>query len=1182
MQRIFKPSLWYSTQIQGWARCALGGAWLLVAFLSCPAAEPNSQVVVQSTQGTVFIGRSKDPAKYPAHTNDVLQAGDRLSTGEKSRAQLLWYDRSILNVDQLSLIEIPSPTPTKPKFGFKLLQGLIYFFHRDTPGELEFQTPRISAIVKGTEFAVRVSPDGTTRVSVFDGSVAMQEESGATVVVETHQEGIAAPGMPIQIRPIVEAINDLIQWFLYYPAILDRKELPWPNPIPAELSVSLEAFDAGHLAEAAFKYPSGREPASAAESIYLSALWLSVGRITEAESRLNEVQASAPSQETIASAARALKWLIQLVKGNTPKIEGTGAVEPKSATEWLVESYRRQSAHQLSAALMAARESVRVDPNFGFGWSRVAELEFSNGEISAAEVALQKASQLVPQYAPNASLDGFLKMANNQASRALDAFSRAIEMDPALGNAWLGRGLCQIRLGHREAGIRDLLTAASLEPQRSLLRSYLSKAFLDNGQTSRAEHEIQLARALDPRDPTPLLYEALLLQQRNQIPSAIETLESSKSLNANRSLYRSGLLLDQDRAVAGANLASIYSDAGMTDRSLREASHAVSLDYANYSSHLFLANSYNALRDPRQIDLRYETPWQSEYLLSQLLGPVGGGSLSPYVSEQEYSKFFERDGMGLTSKTEYASAGDWFEAASLHGQFGQTSFAVDTTYRNERGPRPNADLEETDVDVKFKAQVSKADTLFVQTSVSSRDAGDVSPLYSPSQAIAGFRVKETQEPLLLGGYHHEWSPGQHTLLLVGRLDDTLSVTNPLQSTFWVVKNAQNQVVDSGDVTLQQRYRSQLEIYTAELQQLSTVDRWTWILGTRFQTGTFDNQNGNTVIPFGFPPIFSNSFQDLTQDASSDFERVSGYGYANYNIDDRWLLTAGLSYDRIRFPSNYRFAPLSSSEETLDRLSPKVGVVWQCAPETRLRGVFTRSQGGASLDQSFQLEPSQIAGFQQSFRSLIPESVGGANAGARFETFGLGLDQKWWRATYVGITAQWLDSQVGRDVGVLDLTGPRPWPTGSVRENLDYEERSVSVSLNQLIDDLWSVGSQYQITDSILQDRFPSVLDGSRNSRTAALLHQIRCFVRFTHPSGFFAQADTIGSIQNNRGYAVPLAGEDFWQWNLEGGYRLWRRRAEIRLGVLNLTDRDYHLNPLNLTARLPHERTFVASFRFNF
>ena len=114
----------------------------------------------------------------------------------------------------------------------------------------------------------------------------------------------------------------------------------------------------------------------------------------------------------------------------------------------------------------------------------------------------------------------------------------------------------------------------------------------------------------------------MLNQEDNRINDAIRDLEKSQELNDNRSVYRSQLLLDQDRAVRSANLAAMYQDDGMFDVAVREASRAVIYDYANYSAHLFLANSYSQLSDPNLINLRYETPAENEYLLANLLSPV--------------------------------------------------------------------------------------------------------------------------------------------------------------------------------------------------------------------------------------------------------------------------------------------------------------------------------------------------------------------------------------------------------------------------------------------------------------------------------------------------------------------------------------------------------------------------------
>src|SRR5207302_5105978 len=141
-----------------------------------------------------------------------------------------------------------------------------------------------------------------------------------------------------------------------------------------------------------------------------------------------------------------------------------------------------------------------------------------------------------------------------------------------------------------------------LESNRSLLRSYLAKAFGNLYDERHAEKELALARRLDTNDPTPLLYSALLNQQENRINQGVENLEKSLELNDNRRVYRSRLLLDQDRAVRSASLATIYQKAGMPEVSFREATRALVSDYGNYSAHLFLANSLDALRDPTRFN----------------------------------------------------------------------------------------------------------------------------------------------------------------------------------------------------------------------------------------------------------------------------------------------------------------------------------------------------------------------------------------------------------------------------------------------------------------------------------------------------------------------------------------------------------------------------------------------------
>src|SRR5204863_3059512 len=118
------------------------------------------------------------------------------------------------------------------------------------------------------------------------------------------------------------------------------------------------------------------------------------------------------------------------------------------------------------------------------------------------------------------------------------------------------------------------------------------------------------------------------------------------------------------------------------ERSFQEAAKSANADYANFASHLFLANSYNELRDPKQINLRYETPWLSEFLMANLLAPPEAGALSQTVSQQEYSRLFERNRVGVVSSTEYRSNGDWEQGGALYGIFNNTAIAFDGFYRS--------------------------------------------------------------------------------------------------------------------------------------------------------------------------------------------------------------------------------------------------------------------------------------------------------------------------------------------------------------------------------------------------------------------------------------------------------------------------------------------------------------------
>lgn len=1168
-------------------RRGLLGLFLFLTLAPLFAAEslpePNKAATVLLTiEGVVDVARQSTLEWKPARTNHVLAVGDRLRTGLRSRATVRMSNLSVLRVNELTTLEIgPSPAAGKGAM-LDLKSGSTYFFNRSRPAEMNFNTPLVAGAIRGTEFNLAVAEDGRTVVTLLDGEVDLKNPQGE-LTLNSGEQGIVEPGRAPAKTAVLEAIN-IIQWALYYPAVLDPDEAGLSADEQQALSDSLSAYRSGDLLAALSRYPEKRQLSSDAERVQLAALLLAAGQVEQANANLKALRSPSPAD-------RALRKVIAAVKHETFADKTT----PTTASEWLAESYYLQSQSKLREALQAAREAVQKSPNFGFGWVRVAELELAFGHINQAKQTLDKGLELCPRHAQAMALKGFLLASQNRTKEAITYFDRAITLDGALGNAWLGRGLCQIREGRAEAGRQDLQVAATLEPNRSELRSYLGKAWSHTRDKERAEKELRLAQKLDPNDPTPWLYSALLNDQRNRINEAVAELEKSKELNDNRSVYRSKLLLDQDRAVRSANLAKIYQDAGMIDVSVREASRAVNYDYGNYSAHLFLANSYDALRDPKQVNLRYETPWFSELLLANLLAPVGAGTLSQNISQQEYSRLFDGDHLGVINSTEYFSSGDWVQSASQYGIVGNSSYALDAYYRSENGQRPNNDLRQFAFSAKFKQQLTLQDSVFLQALYYDAEAGDVGQYYDPNRASRTFRVEEQQEPNLFAGYHREWAPGIHTLFLAGRLDDTLQIENTEAAARQMTRDAAGNVISVrdnpgffGSIPFDLDYESKLEAYSVELQQIWQRTEHTLIAGGRFQDGWLDTQSNLGRPANDTPPIFGDVFvnQPYLQDVTTDLQRLSIYAYHIWQIVDAFQLTAGLSYDRLVYPQNSEIAPINDQEEDQDQISPKAGFLWTPLKNTAIRGAYSRSLGGVFYDNSVRLEPTQVAGFNQAFRSLIPESVVGLVPGTEFETWGLAFDQKFKSRTYLSVAGEILTSHGKRVFGTFnrDLT-PAPVTLGGTPETLDFRERSITVHLNQLVGDHWALGARYRLSEAELNDHFPLIptsVSGSPSRDIESTLHQVNLFANFYLPGGFFAQADSVWSAQSNRGYSPAQPGDDFWQFNVYAGYRFWRRAAEIRLGLLNLTDQDYRLEPLTLYSELPRERTLTVSFKFSF
>jgi tetratricopeptide (TPR) repeat protein len=1161
-----------------------------------------------------------------------LAVGDRFRTRQRSRATLRLTDLYTMRLEQFTTIQLTKAMVSGEKPKLDISGGAAFIFSREEYGEIDITTPAANGALRGTQLFVQVGEGGFSKFQVLEGQVVMQNPQGR-LVLDAGEAGEALPGQAPRRTAAIITTN-LLQWALYYPAVLDPAELGMAAGEKRATAKSLEAYKAGDLLGALESYPEGAAT-TAGGKLYRAGVLLAVGRVDEANAALKGIPAGD-------SGRRALERMIAAVKFE--ERDEWPAESIKTAGEALAESYYRQSRSDLKGARDAAEPATRLAPENGFAWTRLAEMEFSFSRTKPAAAALEKALALTPRNAQAHALKGFVLSADNEIAAARKSFEEAVRLDGALGNAWLGLGLTKIKRGELEEGRADLQTASTVEPTVSGFHSYLGKAFSMEDRPVDARRDLDLAMRLDPNDPTPLLYSALELQQLNRSNEAITDLEKSKELNDNRRVYRSQQLLDQDKAVRGANLARIYQNAGMRDVAVREATRAVESDYTNPTAHLFLSNAFDALRDPKRISLRYETPWFNELLLAYLLSPVGGGPLSQFVSQQEYSKLLEEDGIGGSVIMDARSNTEFRSIASVFGSSGDFGFGIDASYRYNTGDRLNSASNLQELYGQFKWQPTPDDVFYFLGKWGEQSGGDLFETFDNQPLAPGLDFSETQDPgFFLAGWNHRWRPGSHTLTLLGRLGAEQRLRNPsaqqlliqrsdmglrpgfiqsnqfgfdeftdpaLQNSVTVGPDGESLVysdaliqaiqpfLGQGDVTSVSSapfsfdtHRS-FEIFTAEVQQIEQSDTNLIVAGARVQAGKFETESRLSVIR----PTFAGGFAtpSAVQKTEVDFERITIYGYDYWSVTPQLTLIGGVTWDRIDHPENFRNPPVSDQSRTDEQLSGKFGFTYEPSRYFMLRGLYTEALGGVTFDESIRLEPVQLAGFNQAYRTVISESLAGSVETPHYQIMGLSVEgsaptRTWWGAN-VNIIEQEVDRTVGAftgyDAGVFPVT-PAFFPD-STAQTLDYREVALGFNVNQLIGDEFAIGAGYRVTRSELLTQFPELIGSGSpiaSLKNEATLHEVMLNANWNSPTGLYATAEAnwfMQDLEDDPLGGAPRSGDDFWQFNAFVGYRFNRNLCEVSAGVLNITDNDYRLSPLSPYGTIARDRTAVLRCRFSF
>lgn len=222
----------------------------------------------------------------PASKDQSLAVGDRFRTRQRSRATLKLTDLYTMRLKQFTTIQLTRGLFEDDKSKLDLKGGAAFIFSREKEGEIDISTPAANGAMRGTQLYVQVSEDGLSKFQVLEGQVVMKNPQG-NLVLDAGEAGEALPGQAPRKTASIIATN-LLQWALYYPAVLDPSELEMNKADRLAAADSLQAYRAGDLLGALEKYPEGAA-SSIGGKLYRAGVLLGVGRVDEARAGLDGV-----------------------------------------------------------------------------------------------------------------------------------------------------------------------------------------------------------------------------------------------------------------------------------------------------------------------------------------------------------------------------------------------------------------------------------------------------------------------------------------------------------------------------------------------------------------------------------------------------------------------------------------------------------------------------------------------------------------------------------------------------------------------------------------------------------------------------------------------------------------------------------------------------------------------------
>jgi Tfp pilus assembly protein PilF len=1083
-----------------------------------------------SLQGSLSYDPDRKGNWRPAQLNQLICEGSGIRVEPNSRASLRLTSGVVLRLHEGTVASLDAISPDQPTF-LNLFKGFVHFISR-TPRLLKISTPIANAGPEGTEFAMSVDGDKAT-LWVYEGSVKFYNDKGS-VQLKPGQGAQAslgqAPQAKIDIKP-----QDAVNWALYYPPVL-----PYPKAsdiIDSDIRTAIQDFRQGHIDTALVRL-DGLPKDKQNPYFYQvrAAMRLTAGQDKLALQDIQAVLANNPNDAD----ALALKSVLALTQNRkdeayTLATKATAA-NPQSASAFSALSYAEQGRFQLEKAQAAADQAAKLAPHDAMVWARKAELELSQGLTSESKQAAEKAIALDANLERTQTVLGFSYLLRMETDAAIETFNKAIQFDSTAPLPRLGLGLAKIRKGDLEQGREDLETAAILDPNNSIVRSYLGKAYYEERRSPLAEDQLKLAKERDPKDPTPYFYDAINKQTTNRPVEALRDMQKAIELNDNRAVYRSKLLLDKDYAARTANLSRIYNDLGFGRVALKQAWNALGYDSTNPSAHRFLSDAY--IGQPR-----YRVARASELLQAQLLQPINITPVQPQLTGEnigilnstgpgslslnEYDPLYNANGAHVVLNGAYGSRNTKTDNAIVSGVYNNFSGSLGQFHYQTDGFRQNDDYQQNVYDAFAQYAFTPDFNLQFELKNENVRAGDV-PFRLNGLHQANLRQAIKQDTARVGG-HYKINSQQDFIVSAfytkRKENITSSVFNqrpPPRPSFNL--NTINEFVNNS--------------FQTEMQYIFHPSSFDITAGAGYLTSTNDNLLDSKAVRASPPfDVSKNPLLTFSRANNKETHYFNAYSYSKQYLLPNLTTVLGVSFD-------------SYNDEQTDRqlLNPKVGVIWNPLKNLTLRSAVFRSLK-RPLASNQTIEPTQIAGFNQFFDG---------NNGTTAWQGGFGLDYNPVKSVYFGGEITWRDGK--QPITESTITN------GKLTSQLIDQGRKESshIAYFYWVPFEWmSFRSEYRY-EKFSREFTPGIGD-STNPRSIET-QQVPLSLSLFHDSGFFAkfsgtyvdQQVEIVSDNISPGKRLNKEDENFWTFDAAVGYRLPKKIGIISFEVRNLFDNNFN------------------------